>query len=163
MAVAVFAGSFDPPTFGHLNIIERTCKLFDVIDVVISVNPDKKYLFNEDERYKLLSQLTEKYQNVQVHTWNGLIVDYCKNIGAKVLLRGIRNSMDFAYEFDISLINHSLHGEVETLFVPTEQKYFLVRSSSIKEVARFNGDVSAMVPPIVVEALKEKYKTTKNV
>ena len=124
MITAVFPGTFDPPTYGHLNIIERTCRLFDSIDVAISINPDKT----------------------------------CRAVGAKVLLRGIRNTNDFSYEFDLSLMNRSLNGEVETLFVPTEQRYFLIRSSSIKEVARFGGDISGMVPSIVVDAIKEKYK-----
>lgn len=158
MSLALFPGSFDPPTYGHLNIIERTCRIFDKIDIVISVNPDKKYLFTEQERLKMLTELTKDFSNVSVHTWNGLIVDYCKKVNASVLLRGIRNSMDFAYEFDLSLINHSLDNSVETLFVPTEQKYFLIRSSNIKEVAKYHGDISNMVPPLVESMISEKYK-----
>ncbi len=157
MSIAVFPGSFDPPTFGHLNLIERSCKLFDRVDVVIAMNPDKKYLFSDRERFDMLCKLTERFENVKVQIWSGLIVDYCKKAGAKVLLRGIRNSMDFAYEFDLSLLNHSLNSEIETLFIPTEQKYFLIRSSSIKEVARYDGDVSAMVPEIVCRELKKKF------
>lgn len=158
MITAVFPGSFDPPTYGHLNIIERASRLFDRIDVVISINPDKKCLFSESERYDMLSELTKMYDNVEVHTCNTLIVNYCKKVDAKVLLRGIRNTHDFSYEFDLSLINKSLYSGIETLFVPTEQKYFLIRSSSIKEVARYGGDISAMVPPIVEKALKQKYQ-----
>ncbi len=157
MTTAVFPGSFDPPTFGHLNIIERSCRLFDKIDVVIAVNPDKQYLFSSSERFAMLQKLTEGYKNVSVHICNTLISDYCKKVGAKVLLRGIRNINDFSYEFDLSLINRSLNQEVETLFVPTEQRYFLIRSSSIKELARYGGDISAMVPPIVEMAIKAKY------
>ncbi len=158
MITAVFPGTFDPPTYGHLNIIERTCRLFDRIDVAISINPDKTCLFSAEERLAMLTELTKGFDNVQVHTCNTLIVDYCRAVGAKVLLRGIRNTNDFSYEFDLSLMNRSLNGEVETLFVPTEQRYFLIRSSSIKEVARFGGDISGMVPSIVVDAIKEKYK-----
>ena len=139
MITAVFPGSFDPPTYGHLNIIERTSRLFDKIDVVISINPDKKYLFSETERYEMLKELTEMYDNVEVHTCNTLIVNYCRKVDAKVLLRGIRNTNDFSYEFDLSLINKSIDGQIETLFVPTEQRFFLIRSSSIKEVARYGG------------------------
>ncbi len=157
MITAVFPGSFDPPTYGHLNIIERTSRLFDKIDVVISINPDKKYLFSETERYEMLKELTKMYDNVEVHTCNTLIVNYCRKVDAKVLLRGIRNTNDFSYEFDLSLINKSLDGQIETLFVPTEQRFFLIRSSSIKEVARYGGDISAMVPPIVERAIKQKY------
>lgn len=158
MITAVFPGTFDPPTYGHLNIIERTCRLFDSIDVAISINPDKTCLFSAEERLAMLKELTKGFDNVQVHTCNTLIVDYCRAVGAKVLLRGIRNTNDFSYEFDLSLMNRSLNGEVETLFVPTEQRYFLIRSSSIKEVARFGGDISGMVPSIVVDAIKEKYR-----
>lgn len=158
MITAVFPGTFDPPTYGHLNIIERTCRLFDRIDVAISINPDKTCLFSAEERLAMLKELTRGFDNVQVHTCNTLIVDYCRAVGAKVLLRGIRNTNDFSYEFDLSLMNKSLNGEVETLLVPTEQRYFLIRSSSIKEVARFGGDVSGMVPSLVAAAIKEKYK-----
>ncbi len=156
--LAVFPGSFDPPTFGHLNIIERCSRLFDDIDVVVAVNPDKKYLFSAEERLSMLTELTENFSNVSVHVCNTLISDYCRKVGAKVLLRGIRNTNDFSYEFDLSLINRSLNQQVETLFVPTEQRYFLIRSSSIKELARYGGDISGMVPPIVDKAIKEKYK-----
>ena len=158
MITAVFPGTFDPPTYGHLNIIERTCRLFDRIDVAISINPDKTCLFSAEERLAMLKELTKGFDNVQVHTCNTLIVDYCRAVGAKVLLRGIRNTNDFSYEFDLSLMNRSLNADIETLLVPTEQRYFLIRSSSIKEVARFGGDVSGMVPSLVADAIKEKYK-----
>ena len=157
MTTAVFPGSFDPPTYGHLNIIERASRLFDSIDVVVSVNPDKNYLFTDTERVEMLKKLTAQYKNVTVHKCGTLIVDYCSKTGANVLLRGIRNTNDFSYEFDLSLVNRSLSSRVETLFVPTEQRYFLIRSSSIKELARFGGDISGMVPPIVAEAMREKY------
>ncbi len=157
MTTAVFPGSFDPPTYGHINIIERASRLFDHVDVVIAVNPEKKYLFSDTERVDMLVQLTSGFENVSVHTCKGLIVSYCKDIGANVLIRGIRNSLDFAYEFDLSMINKSLNPDIETLFVPTEQKYLLIRSSSIKELARFGGDISGMVPPLVEKGIREKY------
>ncbi len=157
MSLAVFPGTFDPPTYGHLNVIERASKLFTELQVVISVNPDKKALFSESERKEMLLELTKPFLNVSVQTCNSLVVDYCKKVGAKVLLRGIRNANDFSYEFDLSLINRSLNPDVETLFVPTEQRFFLIRSSSIKDVAKFGGDVSAMVPPVVEKALKAKF------
>ena len=156
--LAVFPGSFDPPTYGHLNIIERSSRLFDKIDVVVSVNPDKSYLFSDTERVSMLEELTKNFKNVTVHKCNTLIVDYCSKVGANVLLRGIRNTNDFSYEFDLSLVNRSLNSRVETLFVPTEQRYFLIRSSSIKELARFGGNISGMVPPNVAEAIRAKYK-----
>ena len=125
---------------------------------MVSVNPDKQYLFSDTERVEMLKELTKGFKNVTVHKCSTLIVDYCSKTGANVLLRGIRNTNDFSYEFDLSLINRSLNNRVETLFVPTEQRYFLIRSSSIKELARFGGDISGMVPPVVAEAIKAKYK-----
>lgn len=157
MTAAVFPGSFDPPTFGHLNVIERASRLFDKLDVIISVNPDKKCLFSAQERYEMLVALTKEYEAVEVHIWNFLVADYCRKSGAKVLIRGVRNAMDFSHEFDLSLMNKHLNCEVETLLIPTEQKYFLVRSSSIKEAARFGGDISTMVPRLVETELKKKF------
>jgi pantetheine-phosphate adenylyltransferase len=163
VTTAVFPGSFDPPTYGHMNIIERASKLFDKIDVVIAVNSGKKYLFSDQERFDFLEKLTEKYDNVSVHKCFGLVVDYCKLVNANVLLRGIRNSNDFAYEFDLSILNRTLDSNVETLFLPTEQKYGIVRSSSIKEIAQFGGDISGMVPELVANAMKEKYKNISKI
>ena len=104
-----------------------------------------------------MKQLTANFPNVEVHEWNSLIVDYCKSVGANVLLRGIRNASDFSYEFDLSLVNAALNSSVQTLFLPTDQRYLLIRSSSIKELAKFGGDISAMVPPLVEEALRKKF------
>ena len=157
MTTAVFPGSFDPPTYGHLNIIERSSRLFDRIDVVVSVNINKHTLFTAEERLAMLKALTEPYQNVTVHLCDTLIVEYAKNIGAKALLRGVRNMNDFAYEFDLSLMNHNLDPGIETLFIPTEPRYVIIKSSAIKELAAFGGDISNMVPPVVAEAMKTKY------
>ena len=162
MTKAIFPGSFDPPTNGHLNIIQRASKLFDHLDVVIAVNDGKKCLFSQEERLTMMNELIKNIPNVSVSTYSGLIVNYAKMAEAKVLIRGIRNSVDFSYEFDLSLMNHTLDPDIETLFIPTEQKYLLLKSSSIKELARFGGDVSTMVPPIVNVALKNKYQNIKN-
>lgn len=158
MSKAVFPGSFDPPTLGHLNIIERASSLFTEIDVVVAVNPEKKYLFTSEERVEMLRELTKNYSNVKIYTWNSLIVDYAEKNGADVLLRGIRNATDFAYEFDLSLINHSLNNKVDTIFIPCEQKYVTIKSSSIKELAKFGGDISQMVPELVAREVQKKYK-----
>ena len=157
MSIAVFPGSFDPPTNGHLNIIQRASTMFESIDVVIAVNSEKKYLFSQEERLSMLKELVKPYKNVTVHTWEGLIVNYAKTTGARILLRGIRNTIDFSYEFELSLMNHNLNNEIETLFIPTDQKYLLLKSSSIKELERFCGNVSEMVPPLVEDALRKKY------
>ena len=157
MAIALFPGSFDPPTYGHLNIIERARTIFDKIDVVIAVNKSKKYLFSENERLSMIKELVSGWDNVTVHTSNKLIVDYAHENNASVLLRGVRNFSDFSYEFDLSLLNKGLASDIETVFLPTDPEFFVLRSSSIKELAAFNGDISKMVPPLVEKALKEKF------
>ena len=158
MTTAVFAGSFDPPTYGHLNIIQRASSLFDRVDVLVAVNSEKKYMFSNKERVEFLKEITASFDNVCVNEWDGLVVEYCRKSGASILIRGIRNASDFDYEFDLSLLNKSLNPMVETVFIPTEQKYGLIRSSSIKEVARLGGDISSMVPPVVEKAIKERFK-----
>ena len=142
---------------GHLNIIERARSIFDKIDVVIAVNKSKKYLFSEDERLSMIKELVSGWDNVTVHTSNKLIVDYAHENNASVLLRGVRNFSDFSYEFDLSLLNKGLASDIETVFLPTDPEFFVLRSSSIKELAAFNGDISKMVPPLVEKALKEKF------
>ena len=156
MIKAVFPGSFDPPTKGHLDIIQRASKLFDNVDVVISVNPAKQYMFSEQERLEMLQELLKDYENVQVHLWEGLIVNYAKEHGAKVLIRGIRSANDFSYEFELAHMNQNLNPQIETMFLPSKEKWGVVKSSSIKELAMFGGDISRMVPPLVVTALKKK-------
>ncbi|MGI5090643.1 pantetheine-phosphate adenylyltransferase [Treponema sp. OMZ 305] len=161
MVKAVFAGSFDPPTFGHLNIIERTQKLFSEIHVVIAVNKNKSYCFSGEERLEVIQQLVSRWNNVSVHLWDSLIVDYAKKIKADVLIRGVRNDNDFLYEFDLAMMNKSLNPQIETLFLVPDPKFFVLRSSSIKELAAFGGDVSTMVPPIVEAMLKKKFSPKK--
>ena len=156
MIKAVFPGSFDPPTNGHLDIIHRASKLFDNLDVLISVNPNKQYMFSEQERLDMLTTLLKDYKNVQIHVWEGLIVNYAKEVGANVLIRGIRSINDFSYEFELAHMNQKLNPEIETMFVPCKEKFGIVKSSSIKELAMFDGDISRMVPPLVEKALKNK-------
>ena len=161
MVKAVFAGSFDPPTFGHLNIIERAQKLFPEIHVVIAVNKNKNYCFSGEERLDVIQQVVSRWNNVSVHLWDSLIVDYAKKIKADVLIRGVRNDNDFLYEFDLAMMNKSLNPQIETLFLVPDPKFFVLRSSSIKELAAFGGDVSTMVPPIVEAMLKKKFSPKK--
>ena len=161
MVKAVFAGTFDPPTNGHLNIIQRASRIFDSIDVVIAVNSTKKCLFTAEERLLMFQELIKPYKNVSVHTYSGLIVDYAKQNDARVLIRGIRNTVDFAYEFDLCVMNKNLNPDADTVFIPTEQRYAIVRSSSIKELASFGGDISGMVPPIVEDAMLRRLKEQK--
>lgn len=157
MITAVFPGSFDPPTYGHLNIIERARTIFGQLHVVVAINKGKKCLFSSDERVQMLEALTSQWDNVQVSTWDTLIVDYAMQHEASVLVRGVRNIGDFSYEFDLALLNRGLAPKVETVFIPTDPKYFVLSSSSIKELAHFGGDVSTMVPPLVADALAKKF------
>lgn len=155
MVKAVFPGSFDPPTYGHLNIIERGAGLFDSLDVVIAVNSKKTPLLSHAEIKKLMEEqlVSMGLKQVSVTTYDGLVVDYCRSVGASVLLRGVRSSADFDYEFELSILNKQLNEEVETVLIPTEPKYFVLRSSTIKELLNLGGDISAMVPPEVEKAL----------
>lgn len=157
MVKAVFPGSFDPPTFGHLNIIERARTIFSEIHVVVAVNSEKKYLLTEIERVELMKEMVKKWDNVFVHSWNKLIVQYAKQVDARVLIRGVRNLADFSYEFDLAMMNHGLSPDIETVFLSTDPQYFVLRSSAIKELASFGGDVSSMVPETVACVLKSKF------
>ncbi len=158
MVKAVFPGSFDPPTYGHLNIISRGAALFDSLDIVIAVNSRKTPLLTPEEiKLLLIEQINGMgLEQVRVTTYEGLIVDYCRSVDAGVLLRGVRSSADFNYEFELSILNKQLNEEIETVLLPTEPKYFVLRSSTIKELLNLGGDISAMVPPAVEKALLKR-------
>ncbi|MDR0723140.1 MAG: pantetheine-phosphate adenylyltransferase [Treponema sp.] len=157
MLKAVFPGSFDPPTLGHLNIIERASSLFDELVVVVAENPQKKYLFSAEERVALMQELVRPQKNVTVLIWNSLIVEFMKQQDLPIIIRGVRGTDDFSYEFELSMINKALDANIETIFMTTDPRYFVLRASAVKELAFFHGDVSNMVPPLVEEALKQKY------
>ena len=158
MLKAAFPGSFDPPTMGHLNIIQRAANIFDELLVVVAENRQKKYLFSAGERAEMVRQLAADCGNVSVTICDSLIVDFLQKQDIKVLIRGVRGMEDFSYEFELSMMNKALDSSIETIFMTTDPEYFVLRSSSIKELASFNGNVSGMVPPLVVQALKEKYQ-----
>jgi pantetheine-phosphate adenylyltransferase len=157
MLKAIFPGSFDPPTLGHLNIIERAGSLFDELVVVVADNPNKGCLFSPDERKTMLEEIIEPRPNVSVVIWDRLIVDFMKERDIRVLVRGVRGINDFSYEFELSMTNKALSPQIETIFMTTDPRYFVLRSSGIKELASFRGDISAMVPRIVAEALTKKF------
>ena len=161
MYKAVLPGSFDPPTLGHLNIIERASFLFDELVVIIAENRQKRYLFSATERLSMMTELIKPWKNVSTLIWDSLIVDYMKQENVRVLVRGVRGMEDFSYEFELSMMNKALYPHIETLFMTTDPKYFVLRSSSIRDLASFNGDVSGMVPPLVAKALKAKYTQEK--
>jgi len=154
----LYPGSFDPPTNGHLDIVKRASTIFEHLEVVIADNPRKQYTFSAEERFEMITTMVADFANVQVTIWRGLIVDFAEKVGARIILRGVRALSDFDYEFELSMMNRALNPKIETILMPTDQKYFVLRSSSMKEVAIFGGEISEMVPPIVERALKEKYK-----
>ena len=154
----LYPGSFDPPTYGHLDIMKRAASLFDQIEVVIADNPRKSYFFSAQERMAMITEMVADWPNVNVTIWHGLVVKYAEKIGARLILRGVRALADFDYEFELSMMNRALYPKIETIFLPTDQKYFVLRSSAIKEVALFGGDISEMVPPVVAKALQERVK-----
>jgi pantetheine-phosphate adenylyltransferase len=159
MFKVLLPGTYDPPTNGHLNILRRASKLFGAVQVVIAVNPSKNYLFTADERLAMMTELAQGLPNVTVSTWSGLIVDFADRVGVHIIVRGVRALADFDYEFELSLMNRSLNPKIETIFLPTDQKYSVIRSSVIKEIAGFGGDISGMVPPNVARALHDRLRT----
>jgi len=158
---AAFPGSFDPPTLGHLDIIRRAAGLFDELLVVIAENRQKKYLFSAAERIEMIRQLTGEFNNVTVTSCDSLIVNFLRKQNIRLLIRGIRGMEDFSYEFELSMMNKALDSSIETIFMSTDPEYLVLRSSSIKELASFGGDVSGMVPPPVADALRKKITPNK--
>jgi pantetheine-phosphate adenylyltransferase len=153
---AMLPGTFDPPTNGHLNLIERCAKLFSSLDVVVADNINKKSLFSVEERTDMLEQMLKDYSNVKVVSYSGLIVNYAKKEDINVLVRGVRALVDFGYEFELAMTNKQLYSDLEVLFMPTDPNYFVLRSSAIKEMAAFGADISTMVPPLVAQMLQSK-------
>ena len=154
----MFPGSFDPPTNGHMNLIKRAASIFEELYVVIAVNNQKKTLFSSQERYEMMSLLLKDYSNVTVKLWDSLIVKFAEENHVKVMLRGVRALVDFGYEFELAMTNKELSPDVEIMFMPTDPKYFVLRSSAIKEIALLDGDISTMVPPEVAFALKQRLR-----
>lgn len=158
MEKAVYPGSFDPVTNGHLDIINRSADIFDEVIVAVANNPTKKPCFDIETRKRFLEEVTSKIKNVKVDSFDGLLVDYVAEQGVKVVVRGLRAVTDFEMEFQTALINKQLHKGVETVFLVTSSEYSFLSSSVIKEAASFGGDVRSMVPEIVWDGLKEKFE-----
>ncbi len=158
MIKAAFPGSFDPPTLGHLNLIKRASRLFDSLDVIIADNSQKKHVLSADERLSLMEGMIGDagISRVRVVKWDSLIVNYCRENDIKVMVRGLRPLSDFGYEFELSMINKTFNSQVETIFLPTDPKYFVLRASSVRELILLGGDVSRMVTPEVEALLKER-------
>jgi pantetheine-phosphate adenylyltransferase len=158
MLKAAFPGSFDPPTLGHLNIIQRAAAIFGGLVVVVAENRQKKYFFSAEERVSMIRELTRDRENISVEVCDSLIVDFLQKRDIKLLFRGVRGVNDFSYEFELSMMNKALDPRIETIFMTTDPEYFVLRSSAIKELASFRGNISGMVPPLVAEALKARFR-----
>ncbi|MGP4040412.1 pantetheine-phosphate adenylyltransferase [Gracilibacillus sp. D59] len=157
--LAICPGSFDPVTNGHLDIIQRGAKVFDEVIVAVFNNQAKKPLFTVEERVHLLQKATEEIDNVSVDACSGLLMDYAKSKNAQAVLRGLRAVSDFEYELQITSMNRKLNEEIETFFMMTNNQYSFLSSSMVKEIAKYQANVSDLVPPVVEEALKGKFNS----
>lgn len=158
MRVAIYPGSFDPVTNGHLDIITRGSKVFDKLIVGVLVNIDKVGLFSIEERVELIKRVTKHLDNVEVVSFNGLLVDLAKKNDARVILKGLRAVSDFEYEFQMALMNSQLDSDVETLFMTTSAANSFLSSSSVKQVAKFGGKINGLVPDEIVDDVIRKIK-----
>ncbi|MGB9839120.1 pantetheine-phosphate adenylyltransferase [Thermovenabulum sp.] len=156
MKIAIYPGSFDPITNGHIDVIERSSKLFDRIIVAVLKNPNKKPLFTVEERIEMIKEATKNIENVEVESFSGLLVDFARMKNAKIIVKGLRAVSDFEYEFQMALMNKKLDSEIETVFIMTNVRYSYLSSSVVKEVAGFGGCIKDLVPPHVEMKLKEK-------
>ena len=161
--IAVYPGSFDPITNGHVDIIKRGLRVFDELIVLIAYNPNKKTLFSVEERVEMIQEVIRDFKNIRVDSFDGLLVDYAKVAGANVILRGLRALSDFEYEFQLALINRRLNRDVETVFLMTGYKWFYTSSTIINEAASLGGSVKGLVPEIVNQKLLEKYSSKKEI
>ncbi len=154
MRLAVYPGSFDPPTLGHLDVIERAAKLFDGLIVGVGVNSAKTPLLSADERMEALRRSTAHLDNVEIEAFSGLLVNYAQDRGARVIVRGLRATADFEYEFQMAMVNRRLASEVETVFLVTKWEHSYLSSSIVREVALLGGDYRGLVPEAVAELLE---------
>lgn len=154
----IYPGSFDPVTNGHLDIIKRCSKKFDKVIVSILNNASKKTMFTVEERAHLLKEVVKNFNNVEVDTFSGLLIDYADEKGVTTMVRGLRAVSDFEYEMQMALVNRKLNPDIETLFMVSSSEYAFLSSSIVKEIVTFGGDVSCLVPKVVEEALKEKIR-----
>ncbi len=163
MVRAIYPGSFDPVTNGHLDIIERACKVFDYLTVAVLGNPRKTSLFQMEERVAMLKSIVKRFSNVEVDSYNGLLVDYADKINASIIVKGLRAVSDFEIEFQMALANRKLNCEIETMFMMTNNIYSFVSSSIVKEVAFYGGNIEGMVPKEVHQIIIDKIKSIKSI
>ena len=155
---AVYPGTFDPVTYGHIDLIRRARKIFDEVVVAVAHNPDKRPLFTVEERVRFLQQATRSMRGIIIDQFDSLVVDYVKRKGTRVMIRGLRMLSDFEYEFQMALTNRKLSEAIETIFMMPSESYAYVSARLIKEAGAFGADLSAFVPPFVAEALRRKLR-----
>ena len=158
MNKVIYPGTFDPVTYGHIDVIKRATELFDFVAVTVAVNPGKKPLFSTKERVEMLKESLKDFDNVSVDSFNGLVVDHAKAVGATGIIRGLRAVSDFEYEFQMALMNRKLAEDIATIFLMPHEKFTYLNSTIIRNLASLHSDVSDFVPPIVQEQLKLKFK-----
>jgi pantetheine-phosphate adenylyltransferase len=161
MKTAVYPGTFDPITYGHIDIIERARDIFDKVIVMVAQNPEKQPLFTDTERVTMIKKVVSKYRNVEVDSYDGLLVEFAKRKKATAIVRGLRAVSDFEYEFQMALMNRKLEANITTVFLMPHEKYTYLNSSLVREISRLGGDVSEFVPPIVRQLLSKKLKSLR--
>jgi len=158
LSKAIYPGSFDPVTKGHLDIIKRASKILDHVTVAVLENPRKVATFDIEQRVEMLHLVTKDYSNVEVDYYKGLLIDYAQNKNISIIVKGLRAMSDFEFEFQMALVNQKLNSSIETMFMMTNNKYSYLSSSIVKEIAALGGDISSLVPPEVYNMIVEKYK-----
>lgn len=156
--IAVYPGSFDPITCGHLDIIERSCRLFDTVYVAVLQNSSKTPLFSVEERKEMIERVTSHFGNVKVADSDGLLVDFAKSVGAQIIVKGLRAVSDFEYEFQMALINRKLEEEIETMFLMTSAQNQYLSSSIVKNIAAYGSNLDGLVPPEIMQDIYDKLK-----
>jgi pantetheine-phosphate adenylyltransferase len=156
--IGVYPGTFDPITYGHIDVVERSLKIVDGVIIAVSGYPRKDFLFTVEERIQLIEEIFKDNSSVKVESFDGLFVDYLKEKKIKIVIRGLRAISDFDYEFQMVLINRKLNKDLETIFLMPREEYFYISSSIVKEIAKLGGSVSCFVPKNVEIALKKKFK-----
>jgi pantetheine-phosphate adenylyltransferase len=155
---AIYAGTFDPITYGHIDVLERACLLFDKVIIAVSASSSKKTVFTVKERIEMIKECTKNLNNVEVDNFSGLLVEYAKKSNASAIVRGLRAISDFEYEFQMALTNRKIAENITTVFLMPNEKYTYLNSTLVREIALHGGDVSPFVPKYVLDRLKKKYK-----